>query len=329
MTVATLTVNPTIDVSMEVDEVFHTRKMRGSNQRSDPGGGGICVARVLVRLGNNARCFYMSGGATGVALDGLLDLHQLVRARIPIRGGTRVATSVFERGSGREYRFVPDGPIIAPQEWQQCLDRLAEANCDYLVASGSLPRGMPDDFYARVAAKAKQRDIRLVLDSSGAGLAQGLAGGGVFLVKPSLGEFRALTGRKLGTDEEVAEAALAIVARGEAQHVAVSMGHQGALLANASGILRLPAVPVEARSSVGAGDSFLAAMVHAMVQAWPIEEALRFGVSAGAAAVLTPGSDLARAEDIVRLHRTHFTPGQGNEAERHQVGSFGTRGSPN
>ena len=306
MNVATLTVNPTIDVSMQVDKVFHTHKMRGSDEHTDPGGGGICVARVLVRLGCSARCFYMSGGATGVALDGLLDLHQLVRTRIPIQGDTRVATSVFERGSGREYRFVPLGPIIAPEEWQECLDRLAEAQCDYLVASGSLPRGMPDDFYARVAANAKQRGIRFVLDSSGAGLAQGLAGGGVFLVKPSIGELRALTGQDLTSEEEIGRAAQAIVAKGEAELVAVSMGHQGALLASESGILRLTAIPVEARSSVGAGDSFLAAMVHALAQEWPIEEALRFGISAGAAATLTPGSDLARADEIQRLYKSHF-----------------------
>ena len=308
MNVATLTVNPTVDVSMEVDEVFHTHKMRGRNQRSDPGGGGICVARVLVRLGNNARCFYMSGGPTGVALDGLLDLHQLVRTRIPIKGETRVASSVFERRSGREYRFVPDGPIIAPEEWQECLERLTDSECDYLVASGSLARGMPDDFYARVAAMAKQRGIRFVLDSSGAGLAQGLAGGGVFLVKPSLGELRNLTGEDLSTDEEIARAAREIVERGEAGHVAVSMGHMGALLASAAGVIRLPAIPVTARSSVGAGDSFLAAMVHALAQEWPIESALRLAVSAGAAAVLTPGSDLARPEDIQRFYKHLWDP---------------------
>ncbi len=306
MTIATLTVNPTIDVSMEVDEVFHTRKMRGSNQRSDPGGGGICVARVLVRLGENARCFYMSGGATGRALDGLVDLHQLVRTRVSIKGQTRVATSVFEHGSGCEYRFVPEGPAIAQEEWQECLDRLSEAKCSYLVASGSLARGMPDDFYARVAAKAKQRGIRLVLDSSGAGLTQGLAGGGIFLVKPSLGELRGLTHRRLANDSEIADAARAIVSRGEAEHVAVSMGHTGAMLVSTSGIVRLPAIPVEARSSVGAGDSFLAAMVHALVQGWPMETAFRLGISAGAAAVLTPGSDLAKTDDIERLYRTHF-----------------------
>ncbi len=306
MNVATLTLNPTIDVSMEVDKVFHTHKMRCRDERSDPGGGGICVARVLVRLGSRARCYYMSGGATGVALDGLLDIHQLVSTRIPIRGDTRVATSVFERESGREYRFVPLGPIIAPEEWRECLDRLADARYDYLVASGSLPRGVPDDFYARVASIAGQRGVRFVLDSSGAGLARGLAEGGVFLVKPSIGELRSLTGQDLISEEEIGGAARAIVTRGEAEHVVVSLGHKGALLANKSGTLGLPAIPVEARSSVGAGDSLLAAMVHALSEGRPIEDAFRFGISAGAAATLTPGSDLARVEDIERLYNSHF-----------------------
>jgi 6-phosphofructokinase 2 len=305
-TVATLTMNPTIDVSMEVDKVAHTHKMRGRNQHSDPGGGGICVARVFVRLGGAARCYYLSGGATGMALDGLLDLHQLVRTRVPIRGETRIATSVFERESGREYRFVPAGPVVAPEEWQKCLDLLAEARCDYLVASGSLPQGVPVDFYARVGAIASERGIRFVLDSSGSGLAHGLAEGGVFLVKPSIGELRGLTGEDLAGDVEIAHAAQAIVKSGAAEHVAVTLGHKGALLVNASGAFRLAAIPVEAASSVGAGDSFLAAMVYALASGREAEDAFRFGIAAGAAATLTPGSDLAQPSDIQRLYRSAF-----------------------
>src|SRR5690606_40464122 len=111
-----------------------------------------------------------------------------------------------------------------------------------LFRSGSLPRGVPGDFYARVGRQAKEGGIRLVLGSSGAGLAEGLAGGDVFLVKPSIGELRGLTGRELASDEEISEAAQAIVRRGEAEHVAVTMGRDGALLANAAGTLRLPAI---------------------------------------------------------------------------------------
>jgi 6-phosphofructokinase 2 len=312
MNLATLTMNPTIDVSFEVDRVFHTRKMRGHSERHAPGGGGINVARVFVRLGGNARCYYLSGGATGVALDGLLDLHQLVRAKVQIRSETRVSTSVLETSSRREYRFVTDGPEVAPEEWRQCLDRLAEADCDYLVASGSLPRGVPDDFYARVAALMGQRGIRFVLDTSGPGLAQGLAGGRVFLVKPSIGELRTLTGRDLASEEEIAEAAQAIVFRGEAKHVAVTMGADGALLASEVGLLRLPALAVQAESAVGAGDSFLAAMVHSLATGRTPPEAFHFGIAAGAAATLRTGTDLARAADIRRLYSEAQAPARRN-----------------
>ena len=302
MNIATLTMNPTVDVSFAVDGVFHTRKMHGHNELHAPGGGGINVARVFVRLGGNARCYYPSGGATGMALDGLLDLHQLVRSRVSIKGDTRVSTTVFETSSEREYRFDTDGPEVSPDEWQRCLDLLGQAECDYLVASGSLPRGVPDDFYARVASLAKQRGIRFVLDSSGSGLAQGLAGGNVFLVKPSIGELRALTGQQLASEQEIAVAAHAIVLRGEAEHVAVTMGRDGALLANAAGAVCLPAIPMQAASSVGAGDSFLAAMVHALASGREPDDAFRFGIAAGAAAMLRPGTDLARPEDIRRFY---------------------------
>ena len=300
--IATLTLNPTIDVSFEVDEVFHTHKMRGENERHDPGGGGINVARVFVRLGGNARCYYLSGGATGTALDGLLDLHQLVRTRIPVAGETRVSTSVLERSSGREYRFVTDGPRVAPEEWERALELIAEARCDYLIASGSLPPGVPNDFYARVAAVANQRGVKFVLDSSGRGLAGGLAGRGVYLVKPSLGEFRSLVGAELGGDDAIAAAATAIVRRGEATHVAVTMGRDGAMLVNADGVLRLPAVPVKVASSVGAGDSFLSAMVFSLASGRDAIESFRLGIAAGAAALLSPGTGLARAADIRRLY---------------------------
>lgn len=302
MNIATLTLNPTLDVSFEVDRIFPCHKMRGGSERHDPGGGGINVARVFVRLGGNARCVYLCGGATGAALHSLLDLHQLVRNRVEIGGETRVSTSVFERETGQEYRFVTEGPVILETEWLECQAIISQLQCDYLVVSGSMPRGAPDDLYARIARTARTRDIRVVLDSSGVGLAKGLADGNVFLVKPSVGELAALNGTPLETNEAVIAAAKAIVDRGEAENVAVTLGSEGAILVNASETIRLPAVQVEASSAVGAGDSFLAAMVFKLAEGRTAAEALRFGMAGGAAAVLTPGTGLARAADIYRLH---------------------------
>jgi 6-phosphofructokinase 2 len=300
-TIATLTMNPTIDIAYDVDRLFHTHKMRTQGERCDPGGGGINVARVFCRLGGLARCFYLAGGATGVALDGLLDEHRLLRTRIDIAGSTRVAAAVHERDSGKEYRFTPPGPEVSAAEWQACLDLLADAECDYFIASGSLPPGVPDDFYARVAAALRARGIAFVLDSSGEPLKQTLAAGGVHLIKPSSGELRQLAGRELTSREAIADAAMAIVRAGRAELVAVTLGHQGALLARAEGTLYLPAVDIEARSAVGAGDSFLATMVHALAGGRDVVEAFRRGMAGGAASVLNPGTGLAHPDDIARL----------------------------
>jgi 6-phosphofructokinase 2 len=301
ISIAALALNPAVDFSFSVDALRPIHKMRGTDERHDPGGGAINVARVFVRLGGDARCYYLSGGAGGAALDALLDLHQLVRMRVPIEGETRISTTVLERASGQEYRFTTDGPEVRRQEGEKVLALLADARCEFIVASGSLPRGLADDFYADVAALASKRGIRLVLDSSGRGLAGGLSGNRVFLVKPSIGELRALTGLSLETEESIADAARELVDKGRAEHVAVTMGNLGAMLVNAEGMQRLPAIPVTVASAVGAGDSFLAAMIFALAAGKPMAEALRHGIAAGAASVLNPGTGLAHPKDIARL----------------------------
>ena len=299
--IATVTMNPTIDVSYDVAKMRHTHKMRTANEWYAPGGGGINVARVFVRLGGNARCFYLSGGATGPALDGLIDLHQLVRTRIAITGPTRIASAVLEHDTGKEYRFTPQGPAVAEHEWRECLDQLAEADCGTMVLSGSLPPGVPEDFYARVTRLLRPRGIEIVLDTSGAALAHGIEAGSLMLIKPSQGELQQYLGRTLETPEAIGKAAMDIVEAGQARLVAVTMGHEGAVLARPEGPVFLPALKIEAASAVGAGDSFVAGMVYALNTGKSELEAFRFGMAAGSAAVLRAGTGLAHPADIERL----------------------------
>lgn len=301
--IATLTMNPTIDVSYDVARMRHTHKMRTDDEWYAPGGGGINVARVLVRLGGNARCYYLSGGATGPALDGLIDLHQLVRTRIPIAGPTRIATAALEHETGKEYRFTPQGPKIAEREWQECLERLEEADCDVMVLSGSLPPGVPDDFYARVIRLLRPRGIEIVLDSSGAALAHGIEAGSLWLVKPSQGELQQYVGRTLSTPKEIGKAAMGLVESGKARLVAVTMGREGAVLAREAGPVFLPALKIEAASAVGAGDSFVAGMLFALCRGDDELQAFRLGIAAGSAAVLRAGAGLAHPADIQRLEK--------------------------
>jgi len=112
----TLTLNPAVDGSADAEVVRPVRKTRTSNEDCDPGGGGINVARVVQELGGSALAVYLGGGATGAVRDELLDAHGIPRRRVPIQDHTRVSHAVFERASGLEYRFVPEGPQVTEGE---------------------------------------------------------------------------------------------------------------------------------------------------------------------------------------------------------------------
>jgi 6-phosphofructokinase 2 len=298
--IRTITLNPTVDISSQADVVRPTRKTRTSNTRYDPGGGGINVARVIATLGGDAEAIFLAGGEIGMLLDRLLGDEGIRRRLFPITGQTRIGVVVQERTTGLEYRFVAEGPAVQPDEMEPCLQAAISHGGSYIVASGSLPAGVPDDTYSRIADAAASRGVRFVLDSSGAGLQTTLEKSRVFLVKPSLGELEKLVGEKLDEDG-VRRAAADIVARGAAEIVAVTMGADGALIATSSGILRVPAIPVRVRSAVGAGDSFLGAMTWALSEGKSPEEAFRLGVAAGAAKVMTPGTKLCKRSDVFDL----------------------------
>jgi 6-phosphofructokinase 2 len=301
--IVTLTPNPTIDGASETDRVRPVHKIRTTNERHYPGGGGVNVARVLAELGAETVPVYLAGGATGALLDELLAARGFVPRRVAIEGGTRFAHAVFERSTGQEYRFVPEGPEVTPRDWERAVAAVAALDFDWLVASGSLPRGLPADAYGALARLAAERGARFVLDTSGPALMGALAAGPVHLIKPSFGEFRALTGAASDADADVAPAAERLRAERGVEMVAVTLGPDGAALAWPGGFLRRrpPELPALA-SATGAGDSFLAGMVFALAQGRAAEDAFAFGMAAGAAAVLTPGTELCRREDVLRIY---------------------------
>ena len=298
--VVTLTLNPAIDISSEADEVRDTHKTRTYGEAIEPGGGGINVARVLHRLGVDVCATFLGGGMTGKVLDDLLERAGIERRMNAIAGDTRISLTVVERSSGKEYRFVPEGPVVSEAEAEAVLNATAATECDYFIASGSLPRGVPDDFYAQLCGKVAARGTRFVLDTSGEPLRVALERGGIFLVKPSKGEFEAFVGRSLSREELCAEAER-LVAAGKVENIAITLGQEGAVFANRDGSGFRPAIKVEACSAVGAGDSFLAGIVYGFADGRPAEEAFRLGLAGGAAAVLSSGSELCKPEDLERL----------------------------
>lgn len=305
--ILTITLNPTVDISSDADMVRPTFKIRTTNQKHHPGGGGINVARVIKELGGSAEALYLSGGATGVLLDECIARTALKTHRIQIGGATRIAFMVQDNRTGLEYRFVPEGPVVNANELEAAIAFVEQFEGDYIVVSGSLPPGLPDDTYSKIAMIAKEKNARFILDTSGEPLRDTLTSCDVFLVKPSLGELEKLTGGKL--DEEGAKsAALQLVRAGNARNVAVSMGREGAFLANDQGVQRLPATHVKVQSAVGAGDSFVGAMVHALATGISMDLAFRLGIAAGAAAAMTSGTQLCRRKDVETLFSMDIAP---------------------
>jgi 6-phosphofructokinase 2 len=300
--IVTLTMNPALDIATMTDRVVPAHKLRCAEPRYDPGGGGINVARAVHALGGDAVAIFPGGGAAGEMIRHLLDEKGVSYDAIAIAGFTRESLAVEERASGNQFRFILPGPEISERDQQRCLDQLAlrAAGASYIVASGSLPLGVPDDFYAQVAALAQSLGKRLVLDTSGPALKQ--AGSAVHLLKPSLRELQDLVGRPIRTESEQEWAARDVIAQGRAEIVVVSLGDEGALLATADRTERFPAIPVEARGSIGAGDSMLAGIVLGLTRGQPLQDAVRFGMAAGAAALLGFGTELCRRTDVARLY---------------------------
>lgn len=300
--VLTLTMNPAIDLSTSAERVEPIRKLRCAEGRRDPGGGGINVARVIRRLGGEASALFPAGGLTGELLRRLVEAEGAPELAVPVSGETREDVTVLDRASGQQYRFVLPGPRLAEAEWRACLDALAAQGPGPAVvcASGSLPPGAPDDFYARAAAIVRGWGARFAVDTSGPALKAALEAG-VWLAKPNLHELSDLTGSDLGDEAARLAACRALVREGRAEVVALTLGAEGALLVSAEGVWRAAALPVEAVSTVGAGDSFLGALIWALCEGRPLEAAFGFAMAGGAAALLASGTGLCRAEEVGRL----------------------------
>jgi len=301
--IVTLTMNPALDESTSVPYVLPDRKLRCQAPTYEPGGGGINVARAIRKLGGDALACFPVAGPAGELLQQLLEAEGVPQRSVPVAGWTRENLNVQEEVSGRQFRFCMPGAALSETEWSAFLDWLRQLRPApaFVVASGSLPPGVPPEFYAEVAATVRGLGSRFVLDTSGVPLARA-ADAGVYLLKPSLHEFRTLMGEPDVDEPRLASLGSMVVKRGWCEVLVLSLGAGGALWVTGSEWERLAAPAVPVKSSVGAGDSMVAGIVLALSRGRSLREAVRFGVAAGAAAVMNPGTALCRREDVERLY---------------------------
>ena len=285
----TLTPNPGLDHTLFVDQIDFNAVLRAAAVQHDWGGKGFNVARALRVLGMDSVVVAFMGGPTGQRMaSGLHDLG--IRTEfVAIQAETRTNTVIQELSSGRYVKVNEPGPIIQPDEIEELYHRietLAQPGSAWVLA-GSLARGLPDDFYACVIARLKERGAQVCLDASGQALRYGCLAQ-PYLVKPNADEAAELTGLPVASPRQAVEAARSILSMG-IERVAISLGELGLLLADArmAVLAAPPAVPV--KGVTGAGDSSMAGLVWALARQMDLPGMARAGAALGTASVMNAG----------------------------------------
>ena len=301
--IVTVTFNPAIDKSTTISELIPEKKLSCTNPVYQPGGGGINVARAALRLGGDVAAVYLAGGYTGKSFNELLEKEQVACIVTYTRAPTRENMVVFDNKSGLQYRFGMPGPEISTSEWKQCLNSIQSIpEMGYIVASGSLPPGVPETIFEDLAAIANQKKAKLIVDTSGEALKHAVSAG-VYLIKPNLRELSALTGRELSLEKEIIEAARSLIKSGSCEVIVVSLGAGGALLVTANENISLTSPSVKVKSTVGAGDSMVAGIVTLLSKGGNLIDAFKYGVASGTAATLNAGTELCHLDDVESLYK--------------------------
>ena len=302
--IVTLTVNPAIDKSTSAETVASEIKIRCEKPEFHAGGGGVNVSRAINKLDGKSTAIYTAGGGSGAMLTSLLQAEKIDTHPVSTHERTRENLTVFEMSSTLQYRFGMPGPTLSDAEWQACIEAVFSYDPDYIVASGSLAPNMPTDFYTKLANQARltNGENRVIIDTSGAAL-EACADSHVFLLKPNLRELEILSGKKFTSETHILEIARDLIRDGMAEVFVISMGASGAMMVTADEAVQMrpPVVPIQ--SKVGAGDSMVGGIVWALANGESLVDATRYGIASGTAAVMTPGTELCRRDDVLDIYK--------------------------
>lgn len=301
-TIVTLTTNPAVDMNSRTNFVTDETKLSCKKPMYNPGGGGINVSRAIKILGGESTAIYPSGGHTGRLLESLLKKENIRQKPVNINEATRINFSIIEEKTNKQYRFNMPGPKINKKESIDIINKIKSIDPlpDYLVISGSLAPGLSDDYHKKIAKTCKDIDCRIIIDTSPKAFKKAIEGG-VFLIKPNLREFLEIAGIKLKSEAQIAKKAQQLINENKAEVVIVSLGAAGSLLVTKEYFEHIcsPITPIKSR--VGAGDSMVAGITLKIAQNSKLLDAVYYGVAAGAAAVMTPGTKLCTKKDTDRL----------------------------
>ncbi len=297
----TVTLNPALDRAIEVAGLLPDDTTRMTGETVYAAGKGIDVSRVVRELGGYSVALGLVGGYAGSQIEGLLINAGVVSDFTAIGGETRTNIVLKETGSGQQYAISAPGPEISAAEIGRFYEHLRGlGDVTHLVISGSLPRGVTTQLYNQIILAGRKNGAFVMLDSDGPALNEGISQQPT-CIKPNQHELGRLVGREIRDERQIIMACAEVHARGVEQ-VIVSRGRQGLIFSDRQGaLLKAVAPPVDAQSTVGAGDSVVAGFVLANSRGLDPAQCLRWGCAAGAATARTPGTELCHRAEVEQI----------------------------
>lgn len=298
----TVTLNPTLDKIITVEGFSVGRTLSAQSIRRTAGGKGINVARVIKFLGGEVTATGFLGGPSGDFMEKLLREEGLKTDFVRIKGTTRSNTTILDPLSGAETHIMEPGPRISREEadnFRKKFRKLLKRN-RFLILSGSLPPGLRDGLYAELIAEAGKEGVKTILDSRGKALLKGIKAR-PFLVKPNRRELEETIGRRLNSKKSLLEAVSSLIHQG-IELAIISLGKEGAIVANGGTIWQVSSPRLKAVNSVGSGDALVAGFTYSLSQGKEMEEAIRLGIATAAANALTAGAGFLQKKDIRGLY---------------------------
>ncbi len=289
----TVTLNPALDKTAVVENLTLDRVNRISELRVDPGGKGINVSKVIHELGGQTVAYALLAGNTGRTIKRMLDEQGIECEVFEVPGETRANLKIKDPVKHENTDINEPGPEVTDEHLRQMLGILMArvTESDIVVLSGSLPRGARSDTYRTWVSSLKAMGVTVYLDADGEKLVEGIKAA-PDLIKPNEIELGDMLGRTLDTDAKVAEAARELIDKG-LERVMVSMGGAGAVYVTREAAYKASPVKVPVGSTVGAGDSVVAALAYAQSEGMGLADTLRLAMATGAANVMQSGTQAA------------------------------------
>ena len=294
----TVTLNPGIDLQYTVERIEYNDILRSQESRRDIGGKGFNVSNALSKLEIPSTALGFVGGKTGEYLVNQLDILRIDHDLIWISGESRINTTILEMGKGNHLKLNEPGPQIHFEEQEKMLDisaGLAQEN-DFFILSGSLPPGVPDDYYAQLIRVIQNNGAKALLDTSGSALVEGLKAKPYFC-KPNRSELQELTGIRMKSIENY-RAGIITAHNIGGDNICLSLGKKGAVFSDGKGFLLASPPNIAERNPIAAGDAMLAGITAGMAKELTNAEILRLGVACGTAAASLDGTSFGSIETI-------------------------------